>query len=71
MGNGRLDKDTDGKPAAVTEGCVLGSYADVHLATASPLAGEALERIGDLLPWNFAKANAGPKRTQSGQRAAA
>ncbi len=51
-GFGPLYEDADGKPAAVTEvACwahVRRKIHDVHLATASPLAAEALERIGAL-----------------------
>lgn len=51
-GFGPLYADVDGKPAAVTEvACwahVRRKIHDVHLATASPLAAEALERIGAL-----------------------
>jgi transposase len=51
-GFGPLYADMDGKPAAVTEvACwahVRRKIHDVHFATASPLAAEALERIGAL-----------------------
>ena len=51
-GFGPLYADVDGQPAAVTEvACwahVRRKFHDVHLATASPLAAEALDRIGAL-----------------------
>ena len=51
-GFGPLYEDRDGKPAVVAEvACwahVRRKFHDVHLATASPLAAEALDRIGAL-----------------------
>jgi len=51
-GFGALYEDKDGKPASVTEVACWAharrKFHDVHLATKSPLAAEALERIGRL-----------------------
>jgi transposase len=51
-GFGALYKNADGRPASVTEvACwahVRRNFYDIHVATNAPIAGEALQRIGQL-----------------------